>query len=173
MDDRVFEENIRRILNDDREGLRAIYTEYRTMIYYAVFDILNNRENSEDIASEFFIRLWNAAGSYRPGNGHRAWMITIARNMAKDFLRKHEKEVMTEEIPEESQPENDVYRETESSVAYRQMTACLNPAEREVIDLKFIGELTFREIAQQLQKPPGTVSWLYNMAIEKMKGAVR
>jgi len=57
MDDRVFEENIRRILNDDREGLRAIYTEYRTMIYYAVFDILNNRENSEDIASEFFIRL--------------------------------------------------------------------------------------------------------------------
>jgi len=173
MDDRMFDENIRRIRNDDKEGLRAIYEEYRTMIYSTVFDILHSREDSEDIASEFFIKLWNAAGSYRPGNGHRAWMITIARNMAKDFLRKHEHEVLTDEIPEDQETGTDAYREAESSLAYRQMVACLDPAEREVINLKFIGELTFREIAEQLGKPQGTVSWLYNKAIEKMKGAVK
>ena len=173
MDDRLFEENICRIRNDDKEGLRAIYTEYRTMIYTTVYSIVQNREDSEDIASDFFIRLWNAADRYRPGSGHRAWMITIARNMALDFLRKREREIPADEIPEDAGEENDAYRESESSIAYRQITECLDPEEKEVVDLKILGELTFREIALQLAKPQGTVSWLYNKALQKMKGAVR
>lgn len=34
------------------------------------------------MTSKFFIRLWDVADTYHPGKGHRAWMITIARNMA-------------------------------------------------------------------------------------------
>ena len=48
--------------------------------------------------SEFFIRLWNLADTYRSGKGHRAWLAAIARNMAIDLLRKKKREVLTEDF---------------------------------------------------------------------------
>ena len=45
----------------------------------------------------------------------------------------------------------------------------LTPAEKEVLDMKCGGELTFKEISEILEKPMGTVTWLYNSAIKKLR----
>ena len=82
MDDQQFEQDILLILHNDRNGLKHIYEAYCPMIFSVVSDIVGKREDGEDITSEFFIRLWDIADTYKPGKGHRAWMITIARNMA-------------------------------------------------------------------------------------------
>jgi len=103
MNDQEFGRNIRRICQDDRDGLKNIYEDYCPMIFSAVSDILNNREDAEDVTSEFFIRLWDIADTYRAGKGHRAWMITIARNMAIDCARKRSREVSAAEIPDDRQ----------------------------------------------------------------------
>ena len=52
-------------------------------------DDVRSRYMLEDVVSEFFIRLWNLADTYRSGKGHRAWLAAIARNMAIDLLWKH------------------------------------------------------------------------------------
>ncbi len=67
MDDQRFEGNIRRICQNDREGLKNIYEDYCPMIFSVVSDILKNREDAEDVTSEFFIRLWDIADTYRGG----------------------------------------------------------------------------------------------------------
>ncbi len=169
MNDQQFEQNIRHICRDNREGLKNIYEDYCPLIFSVVSDILGNREDAEDVTSEFFIRLWDVADTYRPGKGHRAWMITIARNMAIDFVRRHRREVSAGEIL-------DIRRENfceEDSICRRlsleQALMTLKKEERQVVNLKIMGELTFREIAKILKKPPGTVAWRYRTAMEKLK----
>ena len=77
MNDQQFQQSMRRICENDKEGLREIYEDYCPMIYSVVLDILKSREDAEDITSDFFIRLWDIAGSYKAGCGHRAWLITM------------------------------------------------------------------------------------------------
>lgn len=169
MNDQQFEQNIRLILKNDQGGLKNIYEAYCPMIFSAVSSILKSREDAEDITSEFFIRLWDIADTYRPGNGHRAWLITIARNMALDCLRKKNRETPAGEIPD-YQPEG-VSAEDQvcRRLSLEQALMTLKQEERQIVNLKIMGELTFREIAGILKKPPGTVAWRYRTAMKKLK----
>ena len=89
-----FNECMARIKSGDKEGLKDIYTAYLSYIYTIVYGIVNSKENAEDITSEFFIKLWEIADQYKPqSNGHKAYLATVARNMALDFLRKNKREV--------------------------------------------------------------------------------
>lgn len=170
MTDRQFEENISRICRNDREGLRNIYEDYGSLIYSVVLEVLKNREDAEDAASEFFIRLWDIAGSYRAGTGHRAWMITIARNLAVDVVRKRKRECLSAEIPDYLQTGEDFPEERLcQKLSLEQAMNTLKEEEREIVNLKIMGELTFREIAAVLKKPQGTVAWCYRTAMRKLK----
>lgn len=179
-----FEACMERIKQGDKEGLKEIYQAYIAFIYSIVFEKLRNKENAEDITSEFFIKLWDKAELYQPGNGHKGWMATIARNMAIDFLRKHGREELTdilhdgEEESESRVSAQSIYRgEIESPVeksvvdhlALRQALETLKPTEREILNLKIMGDLTFKEIAIILHMPMGTVTWKYREAIKRLR----
>lgn len=170
MKDREFEEQIGRICRNEKEGLRVIYEEYCPLIYSVVLEIVHNREDAEDVTSEFFIRLWNIAGTYRPGDHHRAWLITIAHNLAIDHIRKRKREDLSAEIPDHLQkgeefPEDRLCRR----LSLEQALKTLKEEERQIVNLKIMGDLTFREIAALLKKPQGTVAWCYRTALRKLK----
>lgn len=170
MEEQLFRKNIRRICKNDKEGLREIYEDYCPLIYSVAAEILHNREDAEDVTSEFFIRLWDIAETYRPGKGHRAWMITIAHNMAIDYLRRQSRELpMEEDLADiqEGQPSCEDRLCCKISIEQAMMT--LKKEERQIVNLKIMGELTFREIASILKKPQGTVTWCYQKAIQKLK----
>ena len=82
MTDREFEQCMSAMAAGDRDSLRHIYDAYLKLIYAVVYDTIGQREEAEDVTSEFFIKLYSIAGSYKPGNGHKKWLVTIARNMA-------------------------------------------------------------------------------------------
>ena len=170
MKEQLFNENIKRICRNDKEGLRQIYEDYCPMVYSAVWEVLCNRQDAEDVTSEFFFLLWDIAGTYRPGNGHRAWLITIAHNLAIDFIRKRKREDLSAEIPDHLQrgedfPEEQLCRK----LSLEQALKTLKEEERQIVNLKIMGELTFREIASLLRKPQGTVAWCYRTAIRKLR----
>ncbi len=169
MTEQLFYESISQICRNEKDGLRKIYEDYHPMIYSAVWEIVRSREDAEDVASEFFIRLWDIADTYKPGRGHRAWMLTIARNMAIDFLRKRRREEPAEELPEDSGGQEAVDEGVIGRLSLEQALSTLKEEERQIIDLKIMGELTFREIAVMLGKPQGTVAWCYQRAIRKLR----
>lgn len=173
MTEQLFNENISQICRNEKEGLQRIYEDYGPMIYSVVWEILRDREDAEDVASEFFIRLWDVADTYRPGRGHRAWMIAIARNMAIDHLRKRRREEPVEIVPEPAREQPAMEETLVDSLSLGQALATLKDEERQIVDLKIMGELTFREIAEILGKPRGTVAWCYRTAIGKLKKEVR
>ena len=99
-----------------------------------------------------------------------AWLITIARNLAIDYLRKRKKESLTAEIPDYLQAgESSCEERLCQKLGLEQALMTLKEEERQIVNLKIMGELTFREIASVLKKPQGTVAWYYRTAIRKLK----
>lgn len=169
MEEFAFEACIRQIQKGDKEGLKQIYQAYVGLIYAVVYDMTGQREDAQDITSDFFIRLWERADKYRFGGKHRAWLITIARNMTIDFLRKNKRELPVEELPEPKEQREDVAFQIVGHMSFQEAMEQLKPGEREVMDLKILGDFTFQEIAKVLKKPMGTVTWLYRQGLKKLR----
>lgn len=172
MTEAKFEQCIRQMNEGDREGLREVYEEYLSYIYGIVFQMIGNRENAEDIASEFFIRLWEKSASYKPGSGHRGWMATIARNMTIDFIRKHKREELTdtfEDTAEGFSHDGSVESRVIHQLVIKDALETLSEKEREVIHMKVMGDMTLKEIAAVLKVPMGTVAWRYREAVNKLR----
>lgn len=168
MEEKQFSACMERMRSGDRSALHEVYESYIGYIYTIVLQTVLNREDAEDVTSEFFMKLWRLADTYREGNGHRAWMAAIARNMAVDLLRKTKREVLTEVVTEDASDVS-VEKEVIADMSLRQALDSLKPGEREVVHLKIMGEMTFQEIADILKIPLGTVTWRYQNAIRKLR----
>lgn len=168
MTDKEFEQCMSAMAAGDRDSLRYIYDAYLKLIYAVVYDTIGQREEAEDVTPEFFIKLYSIAGSYKQGNGHRRWIVTIARNMAVDRIRKIDREALVDEIPETAQGSS-MEEYVVDRVSLKEVMESLKPDEREIVDLKVAGGFTFREISELVGKPMGTVTWLYNNAIKRLR----
>lgn len=164
-----FEASVARIQQGDKEGLKEIYEAYISYIYMIVLGIVGSRENAEDVTSEFFIKIWTVLDTYQNNGAHKAWLATIARNMALDFLRKNKREIPTEEFNEDISSDETPEEEVVGELSVQEALATLNEAERQVVDMKVLGEMSFREISESLNIPMGTVTWRYQNAIKKLR----
>ncbi|MCM1425806.1 MAG: RNA polymerase sigma factor [Eubacterium sp.] len=177
MTDAQFDAAIDKIRRGDKQGLLEIYEAYITLIYAIVKDVLRNKESAEDVTSDFFIKLWDKADYYQGGSGHKTWMTTIARNMAIDYLRKYGKEEAREILEEIEQTppgqnaewESPVEKEVIGEAAIEEAFSELKENERQIMNMKILGEMTFQEIARSLQIPLGTVTWRYRNAVKKLR----
>ena len=95
------EEILEKLFSRDDLALEELQKKYGSRLLGLAGRFLRSREDAEDVTSDFFIRLWDIADTYRPGKGHRAWMITIAHNMAVDYLRRRKREIPVEEDGED------------------------------------------------------------------------
>lgn len=164
-----FEASIAKIRQGDKNGLKEIYVAYVGYIYTIVFGVVGSKENAEDVTSEFFIRIWTVADTYQANGAHKAWLATIARNMALDFIRKNKREILTEEFAEEPGTDDTPEMEVVVEMSVQEALATLNDAERQIVDMKVLGEMSFREISESLAIPMGTVTWRYQNAIKKLR----
>lgn len=184
MNDQQFEKAVARMVQGDKTGLREIYEAYIGYIYRIIFEVLQNKENAEDVTSDFFIKLWDRADQFKPGNGHKGYLAAMARNMAIDFIRKHRKEELTallqdiEAGPEEESPgkysggreeESEVEQQVIQDMTVQEALDRLKPGERQIVSLKIFGEMTFKEIAEAMGIPMGTVTWKYQNAMKKLR----
>lgn len=173
MTDRQFERRILLIQQGDKQGLKEIYDEYGKTIYQSVYAILRNPQDAEDITSEFFLKLWKIADTYCFGGKHKRWLVTIARNMALDLLKRQSREQLTLDDEEAGITEPADKSSTEDTVTEKLAVAealeRLDEVEREIVNMKILADMTFKDIAAVLGKPLGTVTWKYRNAISKLK----
>ncbi|MGN0553021.1 MAG: RNA polymerase sigma factor [Oscillospiraceae bacterium] len=179
MTDSLFEDCINRICSGDKGGLRKIYEEYGKFIYSVMLSVTKEQYSAEDLTSDFFLKLWDKlADTFKGGRGHKKWLAAAARNMAVDYIRKNRREMLTldEEYDDETVTRSETLQstdDTESSVigniTVSEALNGLSDSEREVLELKLVQGLTFKDIALILKKPMGTVAWKYRAAAEKLR----
>ncbi|MBR5766141.1 MAG: sigma-70 family RNA polymerase sigma factor [Lachnospiraceae bacterium] len=179
MTDEQFNEALKRIRKKDKDALKEIYEEYIGFIYHVILDIVKNRETAEDNTSEFFIKLWEKDVGYSPGKGHKGFLATMARNMAIDHLRKYKKEELMPGLSGDDDPPDDLElaadtkatpeEEVVGSLSVEQALEKLKPIYRQIITMKVLADMTFKEIASVLDMPMGTVTWNYREAIKQLR----
>lgn len=173
MKNREFDRCMRRIQKGDKSGLKEIYEAYVSYIYAVILGVVKNKENAEDLTAEFFIKLWQMADQYKAGSGHKTWLTVIARNMSIDFMRKAGREQLTEEVPETSDTVSGANPSMENEVVgrmnFRETVDKLPEIERQILTMKLAGQMTFKEIAEILGMPMGTVTWKYQNSLEKLR----
>ncbi len=176
MTDRQFERHVLLIQQGDKQGLKEIYDEYGKTIYQSVYLIVKNQQDAEDITSEFFLKLWKIADTYCFGGKHKRWLLTIARNMALDLLKKQGREQLTLDDEDAGVNEPVDSSSTEDTVTEKLAIADalehLDESEREIVNMKILADMTFKDISAALGKPLGTVTWKYRNAISKLRKIV-
>lgn len=181
-----FHSAIKKLAKGDKQMLREIYEAYGKLIYAVVYDLLKSREDAEDVTSEFFIKLIRVAGSFKKEYSHKAWLVQIAKNMAIDWIRKRGREVLLYEDAETGEVRQDVLEtggqeieaapveeKTILAADLKRAMETLSKKEQEIIDMKLLGDMKFREIAEATGQPLGTVTWLYNQGILKLRRCLK
>jgi len=161
-------------INEYETRLSDLYEEYYDKIARYVYVHISNKEEAEDIAGEVFLKALQSLKSYREqGVPMQGWLFRIAHNLTVDYLRKMNKR---RTVPIDSvvlQGNDNPANTAEKNIEFERVTKAmkkLTTEQREVINLRFFGGLTSKEVGGVLGKSDGAVREMQRAAIEKLRG---
>ena len=158
-----------------KKGEQSAYAElmdrYRESIYYMMLKMVKNADDAEDLTLEAFGKAFNRIDQYSPSFAFSTWLFKIASNNCIDFIRKKRVQVLsmdsgiqtsnggTMRIDAKANVNN-----PEESLIYDQkvlhmrlLVSKLKPRYRELVEKRYFEELSYEEIAVELNLPLGTV----------------
>lgn len=164
------------VLEARDNGNQKAYTElmngYRDALYFMLLKMTNDPYDAEDLTIEAFGKAFKNIGNYTPDYAFSTWLFKIATNNCIDFLRSKKKNTISldiafgnnnqsdyaakEAVSETHNPEVTCI-EKQKSVVMRKMVEKLKPNYRRLVELRYFQELSYEEIAEELNLPLGTV----------------
>src|SRR5947209_8477819 len=156
------------------ELLIQTFNDLRDELISTLWFLLGNRDDAQDVAQDVFLRCWRTLDGQQDIQNLRAWIFRVGINAAKDLQRsawrRRVKPLLgAEVIPMIDPSPTDGLEEQESMQLLRQALMSLRPEEKEVFLLRQNGELTYEQIAEQYQRPVGTVKTQMRSAIQKLR----
>lgn len=167
-----------RILELKRGRMDAAGTlmdHYGESLMRYLHSILGNREAAEDVFQEVWIKVMRKIGRFRDGEAFGPWLFRVARNTAYDALRGRKRwwsldtgsGKEDEDVPEVADPA-DFSRRVIARETVRRVMGELTPGFREVLELRFIEERSYDEIAAICRLPLGTVKSRLKRGLERL-----
>jgi RNA polymerase sigma-70 factor (ECF subfamily) len=156
---------VRRAAGRSDAALEELYRAFETSVYGLALRILRDEKAAEEVVVEVFQRVWTRAGTFDPERGKvLAWVLTITRSVALEELRTRRR-TQSAHVGLESAAEFALDAPGPAAVATSGETAArvdaalrALPREQErVLRAAFFGGLSYREVAEALGQPTGTV----------------
>jgi RNA polymerase sigma-70 factor (ECF subfamily) len=168
----------------DSRAIATLYDRYSNLVFSLGLRMLGNRESTEELVQEVFLRAWRQAGTYQPALGRLSnWLLGITRNLAVDELRRRGARPQRSEGDPEEQLAHIASATTDDPAEQvaigsrreeiRRALDSLPPPQRQVIELAYYSGLTQAEIAAQLGDPLGTVKTRMRLASHKLRELLR
>ncbi len=150
-----------RMAAGDHSALAELSARHHRALLAYLRSLLTDPGLAEEVLQDTLFAAWSGAVSYRGRASVRAWLLGIARRRAHDALRRRTIRVVDaaelEPLPDpDPQPESLAIAAAERQVL-RAALGRLSPSHREVLVLNFVQELPYRDIADVLDVPIGTV----------------
>ena len=165
------EERIRFLISEFKKGNQGVFDEFfnltKNQVFYNIFSIVKNAENSEDILQETYVKFLLNLDQIDENSSILGYLMVISRNLSLDFLKKHKKLVVPQdgEVIVSTNDENSIDSNTIIECAKK----ILKEKEFRIFILHTLNEMTFEEISSEVKRPLGTVIWSYNNAIKKIR----
>ena len=163
------EELILRVAAGEQQALEELYRRTRGAVYAVALSLLRNAHDAQDVAQDAFVRVWEGAAQYRPQGSPMAWLLTVARNLARMKLRQGARQAELSDEEWEAIPADSPAVTPEDRELLQGALASLEDQERQVILLHAVTGLKHREIAQLMEMPLATVLSKYHRALKKLK----
>ena len=171
--DRECDKAIVELSRGEKEALSVIYSHCAPMICSVAKNIFGNSADVEDALQETMLRILKYAGNYRPGTSPCAWVLSIARNCAKDmaacrnlenavYLDSEENESLRESLPDKA-------LDVESFAIIHDALQKLSSAETAIVKLRYYYGFSFKEIASIMESNAVAVKKRYQRAINKLR----
>lgn len=159
--------NFIEIANKNEDEFNKLYKNYKSLVYAISFSILKNKETSEDVVQIVFSKIWNMKKENFPKSNEASWLYSLTKNETLNLLRKEKSTVNIDELYYISDDKN--LNDIIDKDTYNRILSRLDEKEQEIVSLKTLSELSFREIASILNMPIGTVQWRYYKALHTLK----
>lgn len=157
-----------RIKAGEKEVIEDLYVKYKDLIINISFSIVKDRNIAEEISQNVFLKILKIDKEVLPDNNELSWIYTITKNQTIDYLRKQHTNIDIDSIYEINDENNEIENIVEQDT-YNKIIEGLEEKEREIISLKIISEMTFREIGEILELPTATVQWKYYKAMHTLE----
>ncbi|NNE92461.1 MAG: sigma-70 family RNA polymerase sigma factor [Verrucomicrobiales bacterium] len=175
---------LRGIANGDRTAFRKIHDRYDGLLFTTIQNVLNDREDSQEVLQEVFSTLWRKAHLFNGNRGRPVtWMVSLARNRAIDRIRSKQRKARLRDeftVEQEVNPVGaapitgiEAAERRDTCERVRSAVCELTPAQREAIELSYFDGLTQLEIAERLGEPLGTVKARIRRGIGKLRRIVK
>ena len=168
---------VRAAAEGSEEAFAELLGPYRSRLFGYLMRSVGSHDSAEDLLQETLIRCWRGLSRFRERGRFAAWLFTIARNVVHDDGRERvRRRSVFADVPLEAVREPGVAAAAPAAIESQQLLAevdailqTLPEARRQVFLLRQHGGLTFREIAEELDQPLGTVLSHMHRAMNELK----
>jgi RNA polymerase sigma-70 factor (ECF subfamily) len=170
---------IKLIVRSHADALSELYERYSRLTFSLALNLVGDHATAEEIMLDVFLRVWEKAGTYRPGQAKvSTWLTSITRYRAIDVLRRRgsrpeQRSVSWAEVSSDAVVSPDGLEDTAELAMQRQRVraaiAELPPDQKQALTLAYFKGYTHRQIAETLGQPLGTVKTRIRLAMQKLR----
>jgi RNA polymerase sigma-70 factor (ECF subfamily) len=160
----------------DAEAFATLYDRHSRAAFSLAYRMMGERQASEDLAQDAFLKVWRSASSYRAERGSvRTWILSIVHNRGIDQIRSQASRRRRQEEMEASAPRSqpsEAFAETWRNSQREQVREALDtlpPEQLKILELAYFSGYTHMEISNLLDLPLGTVKGRMRLGLKKIR----
>jgi RNA polymerase sigma-70 factor (ECF subfamily) len=160
----------------DAEAFATLYDRHSRAAFSLAYRMMGERQASEDVMQDAFLKVWRSAKSYRAERGSvRTWILSIVHNRGIDQIRSQASRRRTQDKIEASAPRSqpsEAFAETLRNSQRDQVREALDtlpPEQLKILELAYFSGYTHVEISDLLRLPLGTVKGRMRLGLKKIR----
>lgn len=148
----------------DQSHFNWFYENSKKQLFYNILSYTKNYELSEDLLQETYVKFLTNIKNIDDKVNVLGYLMVMSKNITLDYFKKNNRiETLNEE--DISFEDNKIHE----TMLVSKIKEILNDTEFKILILHILGELTFNEIKDIVKKPLGTVLWIYNKSLKKVR----
>jgi RNA polymerase sigma-70 factor, ECF subfamily len=146
-------------------------------VYRHIYYLVNDQRESEDLTAQTFLKAWEAIDRYKDrGAPFLAWLLRIAHNQGVSHLRaRRERPGLDDTYVDERQTRNpqEALEQSSEEESVRAAVLRLRDDQRQVIMLRFVEEMDYRDVAAVIGKSVPAVRVIQHRALGKLRKLIQ
>ncbi len=164
---------VRRAVARDRDAFGALYDRHVVRVYRHIYYMVGNPTEAEDLTAQTFLQAWRAVDRYQMrGAPFTSWLLRIAHNLGVSYLRsRRESAQLPETLVDHTRQRNpeEVLDQKMDGERVREAILKLRDEQRQVIMLRFVEDLDYREVEEILGKSVAAVRVIQHRALNALR----